>query len=172
MVKSLNGDHIKKSLDSKGFSLIEILVTILIGGILFGVLSTSFPSLNRTANTFLEQTVFQEQYLIFLLKFEEEFQQAENVSQSDLDNMDQLIFNQDLNLDGDYLDSGERISYRWNSSEERIDRKSGNGNFQAFLDGITDFSWSRIGDDPFCYQQKIKDIFNVKEKVIVFCRKD
>ena len=142
------------------------------GGILIGVFSTSFPSLNRTANTFLEQTVFQEQYLIFLLKFEEDYQQADMFSPSDLENLEYLIFNQDLNLDGDYLDSGERISYRWNSGEKRIDRKSGDGGFQAFLDGITNFSWTQIGADPVCYQQKIKDVFGVKEKVISFCRKE
>ncbi len=166
----MSGNFSKKSL--KGFSLIEILVTILISSLLIGIFSASFPSLKRTANTFLEQTIFQEQYLVFLLKFEEEYQKAEICSQSDLDNLDLLVFQQDLNLDGDYSDSGERISYRWNSSEKRIDRKSGNGSFQALLDGVSNFSWNRIGGDPICHHQKITAVFNAKEKVILFCRKD
>ncbi len=170
--KSLSGTVTETCHRQTGFSLIEILVAIIISSILIGIIGSNFPSLRRIANTFLEQTLFEEQYLIFLLKLEDEYQQAEILDESDQDYLDQLVFRQDNNLDGDYLDSGELISYRWNKAKQRIDRKSGKAYFQALLDGISYFSWNRTSSNPNCHQLKIKDVFHDKEKMIDFCKQE
>ncbi|MBT4090641.1 MAG: prepilin-type N-terminal cleavage/methylation domain-containing protein [Deltaproteobacteria bacterium] len=158
-----------KHLKTRGFSLVEILVTIVIGAVLMGIVSTSFPLLKRAADKFLNQAVFQEQYLIFLLKLEDEYHQAAIYSPDNAAQIDQLIFEQDGNLDGDLSDSGERITYRWNSKKQRIDRKSGNGNFQALLEGVIDFSWETISQSPVCHQLKVQDIFSTKPRTVVYC---
>lgn len=147
--------------------MIEVLVTLVVTSIVIGIISSSFPGLNRLADTFLRMTVFEEQNMIFLLKFEEEFQLAEIREESDID---QMIFHQDANLDGDFEDSGERIAYRWNSKKYRMDRKSGNGNFQALVDGVAYFDWSRISDDPLCYRMQWQSTFSEIRQTTSFCR--
>lgn len=154
---------------TSGFSLAEIMVTVVISAVLMGIVSTNFPMLKRAADKFLNQTVFEEQYLIFLLKFEDEYHQASIYDPEGAARIDQLIFEQDENLDGDLNDSGERIRYRWNKKEQRIDRKSGDGYYQALLEGITAFSWKRIGQSPVCHQLEVRIIFSTEPKKIVYC---
>ncbi len=160
----------KDSIAKKGISLVEVMVTIVVCSIFVGIISSNYSGLKKISNRFLAQTIFEEQYLIFLLKFEEDYQQAELVTQTDIDNLDNLIFNQDLNMDGDLHDSAEQIAYRWNKKESRIDHKSGNAYFQSFLDGITGFTWIRTGSPPICHDLKIKTVFSSREREVRFCR--
>jgi prepilin-type N-terminal cleavage/methylation domain-containing protein len=161
-----------KPLEESGFSLAEIMVTIVIAAVLMGIVSTNFPVLKRAANQFLNQAIYQEQYLIFLLKLEDEYQQATLYSPENGTQIGQLIFTQDENLDGDFEDSGERIVYRWNKKKQRIDRKSGNGNYQALLEGVTGFSWEEISQSPTCHQLGVQDVFSVEPRKVVFCMDD
>jgi prepilin-type N-terminal cleavage/methylation domain-containing protein len=161
-----------KPLKSRGFSLAEIMVTIVIGAVLMGIVSTNFPILKRAANKFLNQAVYQEQYLIFLLKLEDEYQQAALYSPENVAQIGQLLFTQDENLDGDLNDSGERIAYRWNKKKQRLDRKSGNGNYQALLEGVTAFSWEEISQSPTCHQLQVQDVFSEKPRTVVYCMDD
>ena len=161
-----------KPLEESGFSLAEIMVTIVITAVLMGVVSTNFPVLKRAANKFLNQAVYQEQYLIFLLKLEDEYQQAALYGPDNVAQIGQLTFTQDENLDGDLEDSGERISYRWNKKKQRIDRKSGNGNYQALLEGVTAFSWEEISQSPICHKLGVQDVFSTEPKTTVYCMDD
>jgi len=147
----------------------EVLITITIGGILIGVISFQLPSLKRLSDRFLAVSMFEEPYLIFLLRFEEEFRQAEKVETADLSNLAEMIFKKDLNLDGDYLDSGEQIAYRWNVPKLRMDRKSGKGYFQAILDGVTYFQWIKVRDVPLCYRMELENIYSKNRKQVDFC---
>ena len=104
------------------------------------------------------------------MKFEEEYQVAEGESDSERENLRRLVFQQDLNLDGDTQDSGENIAYRWNEKERRIDRKSGKGYFQALLDGVIFFSWRATSTDLACHEMKIQDAFSLETREIIFCR--
>jgi len=153
----------------RGVSLVEVMVTIVIGAVLMGVVSNSFPQLKRAADRFLNQALFEEQYLIFLLRFEDEYQQAAAYDPEAVEQIGQLMFRQDENLDGDLNDSGEQIGYRWNEKEKRIDRKSGSGNFQALLDGVIGFSWEEISQSPTCHQLGVQDVFSEKPRTIVYC---
>lgn len=150
--------------------MIEVLVTIVISSILLGIISSNFPALKRTANRFLQQSIFEQQYLIFLLRLEDEYRQVEITNESDFSFINQFSFRSDLNLDGDYLDSGERISYRWNESLQRIDRKSGKGYFQAHLDGVTYLAWTKSSTNPLCHKLEISNIFSTQKRSIIYCR--
>lgn len=155
---------------SKGFSILELMITLIITGVVIGLISTNINSLRKLAWAFNEQAIFREQYLIFLLKFEEDYQTAEVKNGLNTTNLDDLIFSFDLNGDEDFEDPGERVSYRWNKSRSRIDRKSGNGSYQAFLDGIDSLSWNRISIVPVCHRMKVNSMFNESGYEIKFCR--
>ncbi|MFH2130105.1 MAG: prepilin-type N-terminal cleavage/methylation domain-containing protein [bacterium] len=158
--------------EKRGFSLVEMLVTILVGAVLMGIVSTNVPRLKKMADKFLNQALYEEQYLVFLLKLEDEYQQSAISNPESVERIGQLIFEQDENLDGDLNDSGERIAYRWNEKEQRIDRKSGSGNYQALLEGITAFSWAQTGDAPVCHQLEIRNVFSPKPRTVVYCMDD
>ncbi len=146
------------------------MVTLVICSILMAVVSQNFAGLNRVVQRFIEGTTFREQYLIFLLKFEEDYHRSDYFAEEDLLNFDQLEFTYDTNGDGDRLDSGEKIAYRWNEQKNRIDRKSGNGSYQAFLDNVTAFTWNRTSLLPLCYQMNSSNAFSEVNKELVFCR--
>jgi prepilin-type N-terminal cleavage/methylation domain-containing protein len=165
-----SGGYTGLPMNSRGFSLIEVMIAIAIVGLVMGLVGTNFAGLQRIATRYNEQVVFNEQYLIFLLKFEEDYQQAEIKTNIDIGLLDDLTFQIDYNQDGNFDDPGERIAYRWNSSNKRIDRKSGNGSFQAFLDGIARFDWNRTSLSPICYRLKVVSTFNDAEKSIDYCR--
>jgi prepilin-type N-terminal cleavage/methylation domain-containing protein len=155
---------------NKGFSLIEVMISILIVGILAGIAGSNFGNIRRTINGFIESTAFREQMLIFLLKLDEEYQQAEITNPSGIELLDQLTFAFDYNFDGDTADSGEMIRYRWNSDKSRIERKSGKGSYQSLLEGVTNFTWRRRGTDPPCHQMRLQTVYNPIENTIEFCR--
>lgn len=157
-------------MNERGFSLLEVMVTVVIVGLVIGLVGANFTGLRRITTRYNENVAFGEQYLIFLLKFEEDFYQAEIMANQDLGMLDNLMFQSDTNQDGDFDDPGERISYRWNSKEKRIDRKSGEGSFQAFLDGVNRFNWDRISTSPVCYHMELVGIFNDRAKAIDYCR--
>lgn len=154
----------------KGFSLVEVMIATAIASVAIGVISANFGSLKRLSDSFNYQVAYNEQMLIFLLKFEEDYHQSDLSNQDDQEGIKNLVFKLDHNFDGDYLDSGETISYRWNAENSRIDRKSGKGYFQSFLEGITSFSWTEISESPLCHEMIVKDVFKNLSKKIRFCR--
>jgi prepilin-type N-terminal cleavage/methylation domain-containing protein len=153
-----------------GLSLIEVLVTIAIGAIVIGVVSSSFPGLNRLAGRFLSQTTFEAEYLIFLLKLEDEYRQATLQTEGDRQQLDQMVFRRNLNPTQSEGESGDRIAYRWNVKERRIDRKSGDGYFQALLDGVSAFTWRRTTTNPLCHRLEVRDVFTPPARAVLFCR--
>ncbi len=157
-------------MNNKGFSLIELMVTLVICSLTIGFISLNFNNLNRLVTRFTESVIFKEQYLIFLLQFEDDYQQAEILTEADPDGMDNMEFRIDHNNDGDYDDSSERIAYRWDSSNNRIDKKSGKGSFQALLEGVSDFNWTKTGSHPLCHQLDITDGFSGVKKTTHYCR--
>lgn len=159
----------RKNRKSRGFSLTEVMVTIVIGAILMGIVSTNFPQMKRVADKFLGQVFFEEQYLIFLLKMEDEYHQANSYDPENVGQIGNLVFQQDDNLDGDLNDPGERIVYRWNPKKQRIDRKSGSGYYQALLEGVTAFSWKDTGSDPPCHELQLQTTFSTKPRKILYC---
>ena len=135
-----------------------------------GVLSSQLPAMARLSNRFLSQVLFEEEFLIFVTLLEDDYQEAAVYFEADRKKLDQLQFQADRNMDGDFLDSGESISYRWNPLTSRIDRKSGNGYFQAFLERIDHFKWERVQNDPICHQMSIKTPIDQRERQVLFCR--
>jgi len=170
--RPLNGKYSGNFIPRQGFSIMEVLVTLVISSVVIGIISINFPTLKKISDRFIHQTLFTKQYYIFLLMLEEEYQQAELMALSDLKNLDILNFRRDINLDKDYLDSGENIAYRWNKGARRIDRKSGKSNYQALLEGISDFSWGRTGTQPVCHDLVVLDSFSLREKRTRFCRNE
>lgn len=162
----------KKRVNKPAFSLMEVLVTITISSLLIGIISIQLPAMKRLSDQFLSVSMFEEPYLIFLLRFEQEFRQAEKIYPSDLTHLATMTFRKDLNLDGDYLDSGEKIAYRWNEQKQRIDRKSGKGYYQAILDGVTYFQWTKIHEAPICYQMELESVYSTIRKQVNFCLTD
>lgn len=157
-------------MNNKGFSILELMITLVIASVVIGLISTNISGLQKLASAFNEQAIFREQYLIFLLKFEEDYQSAEIHKGVNTSDPDELLFLLDLNEDNDFGDPGEKVSYRWNESKNRIDRKSGNGTYQAFLDGTDSFSWTPISTKPNCHLMKISSVFSESGYEINFCR--
>ena len=154
----------------KGLSLVEVLVTLVISSLLIGIISANFPMLKKAGDRFAQQTLFVKQYYIFLLILEEDYRATELAGTSDLTKLDNLNFLVDANLDGDYLDSGENIAYRWNKKTRRIDRKSGKANFQSLLEGIDNFNWRRTSARPVCHSLSLSDTYSKRFKRTQFCR--
>jgi hypothetical protein len=146
------------------------MVTITIGAILIGIVSSGFPSLNRMAGRLMSQTGFETEYLIFLLKLEDEYRQAVLLVENDRQNMDQMVFRQSRNPAESASQNDVRIAYRWNAGERRIDRKSGDGYFQALLDGVNALSWQRTTTQPLCHRLTVQDVFYPSARVVLFCR--
>jgi len=157
-------------MNKNGFSLIELMVTLVICCLTIGFISLNFNNLNRLVTCFTEYVIFKEQYLIFLLQFEDDYQQADLLTETDLDSMDNMEFRDDRNNDGDYDDSSERIAYRWDSPNNKIDRKSGEGSFQALLDGVSGLKWTQTSSNPLCHQLKLSNIFSEENRIICYCR--
>lgn len=154
----------------RGFSLNEVLVTLALTSIVLGIFASNLPQLQRVSNQFLEQTAFEENYLLFLILFERDYYAAESSHEQEK-NLKNLIFQQDQNLNGNYLDQGEQVFYRWNSKEKRIDRKTtAKGYFQALLEGVEKFSWEKVKTSPLCYQLRLKSKFSSKAREILYCK--
>ena len=156
--------------NKSGFSLVEILVTLVIASSIIGIMATGIPNFRRTLKKYLDQSLLEEEYLIFLVVFERDYSQAEVTNTTALENLDDMVFRIDYNSDGDYLDSGERIQYRWNKKKKRIDRKSGKGYFQSFLEGIQNFTWQKVKKAPVCHRMTLQTIFSDNRKSLTFCR--
>lgn len=168
--KRSNGGSINRKRNEGGFSLIEVMVTLLICSILLAIVSQNFSGIQRSVRNFTHLANYREQYIVFLLKFEEDFYRSELLGQSNISSFEQLQFAFDLNEDGDWSDSGERIAYRWNLKEQRIDRKSGDGYFQALLDGVSGFSWERTGTSPLCFKMTVQNSYSQTDSKTFYCR--
>ena len=166
----MNGDLLKKFNKVKGISLIEVVVALLVGSIILGTISNNLPSIRRSAMLFLKQVNFEENLRIFLIIFEDNFRSAEILNNKDKLAIENMVFRQDHNFDGDFKDKSERIAYRWNATKFRIDRKSGNGGFQSILEGIASMSWNRIGDTPLCFELIISENFRASPHQYLYCR--
>ncbi|MBT4289841.1 MAG: prepilin-type N-terminal cleavage/methylation domain-containing protein [Deltaproteobacteria bacterium] len=152
----------------KGFSLIELLVTLIIVTILIGIISTQFPVFNKLINRYSDQSLFKENYLVFLSIFSKDFYESELYEHL---NKDVILFKLDLNFDSDYKDATENISYRWNTGKSRIERKSGKGNFQVILDGVDQLKWEfDVINEMICLNVQIKSVFSIKYNIVEFCR--
>ena len=79
----------------------ELMITLVITGIIIGLISSNLNGLKKLASRFNEQAVFREQYLIFLLKFEEDYQAGDLQFEKGITLLDSLNFQSDLNMDGD-----------------------------------------------------------------------
>ena len=170
MGNSTNGGVIESY--HRGFSLIELLVALVVTAVFSSFLFTSFPNLHRTSNRFLEQVAFEEELLIFLNLFSQDFSLSEVLTAQDANQLGQMKFQQDRNEDGDYLDTSELIQYRWNNSKKRVERKSGIGNFQSLVEGVVSFSWEVTDSPNTCYRMSLQSIFSNQGRVINFCRRD
>ena len=166
----MNGNLLKGCNRAKGISLIEIVVALLVGSIILGTISSNLPSIRRSTNSFLKQVNFQENLRIFLLLFEDNFRSAEILDNKDKLALNELIFRQDHNFDGDFNDKTEKIVYRWNSTKSRIDRKSGNGGFQSILEGVSSMSWNKTSDTPLCFELIISENFQKSPHQYLYCR--
>lgn len=171
-MKRHTGGGATDSSASPGFSLVEILTTLAIVCGFIGIVSAAIPGFRKTLGKYLDQSMTEEAYLIFLVVFERDYNQAEVPTAQMRENLDDMLFRIDFNSDGDFLDPGERIQYRWNRKKNRIDRKSGKGSFQAFFGGVRSFSWQRAEKAPNCHRMTLKTLFSDNLKSLQFCRSD
>ena len=124
--------------NQNGFSLIEVLVTLVVISILVGIISTQFTVFNKLINRYSDHSLFRENYLVFLAILSKDFFESELCEPLE---EDIIQFKLDLNFDSDYNDAAESIAYRWNKGRNRLERKSGKGNFQAILNGLEQLKW-------------------------------
>ncbi|PCI24679.1 MAG: hypothetical protein COB67_11410 [SAR324 cluster bacterium] len=170
MEKKYNGEYSAKATVSPGLSLLELLITTLICSILMGIFSTQYPALQRMSYRFLEQSNFEEKYLIFLIKLEEQFQMTELNNAQDLALLQQMTFRIDYAWDGQYTQASDRIAYQWNAQQQRIEQRKGNGAFNGIIGGIRSFSWTPASATPFCYRLDLKSLYSERLRSNLFCR--
>ena len=154
--------------NQNGFSLIEVMVTLVVVSILVGIISTQFTVFNKLINRYSDHSLFRENYLVFLAILSKDFFESELCEQLE----EGIIqFKLDLNFDSDYNDAAESIAYRWNKGRNRLERKSGKGNFQAILKGLEQLKWDFTNiNQTTCIKFQTKSLFSSKTDVIDFCR--
>ncbi|MCP4297666.1 MAG: prepilin-type N-terminal cleavage/methylation domain-containing protein [Proteobacteria bacterium] len=153
-----------------GLSLIEVLITLVITSIVLAALSIGFPSMKAITLKMIEKSDYDEQFLIFLIKLEENFQLAEIENMNSGTYLDEMSFKIDHNRDGSYEQSSDRIAYRWNGSKKRVEMKRGNSYYNSILEGVTQFSWLRKGNFPLCYQMSVENLFSKTPRTVRFCK--
>ena len=150
-------------------SLIEVLITLVISSIILGSISIGLPAIKSSIERMIAKSTFKEQYLIFLIKFEEHFQLTAVENKPSGIYLDNLKFLIDLNWNGSYEPS-DRITYRWNKSRSRLEMAKGNGRPNSILEGVSMFSWVRTGISPLCYQMSLKNLYDKHSREIEFCK--
>ena len=170
MEEKFNGVSFDEAVPGAGITLLELLVTAVICSIFIGLFSTQYPVLQRTSYRFLEQSNFEEQYLIFMVKLEENYQMNALTEAQDLILLEQMTFKIDHDWDGDYDQVGDRLAYRWNPQEQRLEQRKGNGAFNGILNGVASFSWAATSSSPLCYRIDLKSIYNSRLRSSVLCR--
>ena len=70
---------------NRGFSLIELMITLLIISLISGIISYNLPALNRISLHFVSQVTFKEDYLLFLIIFEDDFHSADLTETTEID---------------------------------------------------------------------------------------
>ncbi len=134
-----------KALDRpSGFTLLEMMVALTVMGILVYAFQTPVTQFHRMMvqqqlTSDLTMTVQR-----FHLLLKNELTQAGYGLEAQLPlSLENgiLTLHADLNRDGDINDSRERLSYRFDLSKQALLRKSGNGTYQRFLEGLVDFQF-------------------------------
>ncbi len=136
---------------AEGFTIVELLVSIAVFGIIFGIIYSTFIMQRRYFSMQEEITQMQQNVRAAMDMIVRE------VSLAGYDPTDagfygitystsQLQIKADLNGDGDVDDSNENIIYTYDSANYQIDRNTGGGN-QPFAEDIEAFNFSYLDSD-------------------------
>lgn len=154
--------------DSSGFTLLEMLLVLAIATSLMVGLRGPLQQFHRVV--FLQQA--QAELAMDLQRFQlilkTELSQTTTPRFQLLDT--RLLVQADLNHDGDWQDSREQVAYRFDPSKQALLRKSGQGQFQRFLEGISDLKFKAWPSAPSqCLEITAMILGQTTPQIMVIC---
>ncbi len=156
-----------------GFTLLEVLIVLAICAALAWTFQTPVTQFHKLA--FNQQIVadltMNMQRFQLLLKAEliqAGFGIPPSQTESGVDIQENtLTLKADFNRDGDFQDTRESISYRYDVTRQRLSRKSGRGAYQRFMEGLTHLRFEAWQPSPSASINCIKIYFQVLQQTTV-----
>ena len=156
-----------------GFTLLEILVVLAICAVLvwsFQTPVTQFHKLAFTQQIVADLTMNMQRFQLLLKSelIQAGFGIPPAEKEKGIDIQEQMLaLKADFNQDGDFLDSRESISYRFDATRQMLLRKSGKGAYQRFLEGLTYLRFEAWQPSPSASMTCIKIYFQVLQQMTV-----
>ena len=156
-----------------GFTLLEVLIVLAVCAILawtFQTPVTQFHKLAFTQQIVADLTMNMQRFQL-LLKAEliqAGFGIPPSQIESGVDIQEHtLTLKADFNQDGDFQDTRENISYRYDVTRQRLSRKSGRGAYQRFIEGLTHLRFEAWQPSPSASINCVKIYFQVLQQTTV-----
>ena len=148
------------------------MVYVLASSVLVFVLTNSMPNFWRMGLEMVQKGEAEENRMLFLAAFEEEFNRAQGNPHMDKTDLTNLRFRIDWDLDGTTegaSESREFFSYFFDKGKSRLARKVRSRSYEA-LGRIESFVWQPSKQLENCYEWKIRSQVDTEDFGLVFCR--
>ena len=160
----------------QAFTLLELLIVLALLGVLTAVLLPSAAEFSRMLAGLQERTLREGEFERFLMMLKTELVQSGygldsgavapplEVSESE------VVLRADFNRDGDTSDSRETLRYRFVSNTNKLQRRSGVGNYQTLLEPLESLHFSTSSTLPGCLTITYQFLPDFPEQQVTLCR--
>lgn len=160
----------------QAFTLLELLIVLALLGVLTAVLLPSAAEFPRMLAGLQERTLREGEFERFLMMLKTELVQSGygldsgavapplEVSESE------VVLRADFNRDGDTSDSRETLRYRFVSNTNKLQRRSGVGNYQTLLEPLESLRFSTSSTLPGCLTITYQFLPDSPEQQVTLCR--
>ena len=160
----------------QAFTLLELLIVLALLGVLSAVLLPSAAEFPRMLAGLQERTLREGEFERFLMMLKTELVQSGygldsgavapplEVSESE------VVLRADFNRDGDTSDSRETLRYRFVSNTNKLQRRSGVGNYQTLLEPLESLRFSTSSTLPGCLTITYQFLPDSPEQPVTLCR--
>ena len=160
----------------QAFTLLELLIVLALLGVLTTVLLPSVAECPRMLAGLQERTLRDGKFERFVMMLKTVLVQSGygldsgavapplEVSESE------VVLRADFNRDGDTSDSRETLRYRFVSNPNKLQRRSGVGNYQTLLEPLESLHFSTSGTPPGCFTITYQFLPDSPEQQVTLCR--